>query len=325
MLYTCWYIAALRVRHEGPTAKHTRTHRARVPRISRDLCLAEVMLLAALIIVPSAALVTGAQHAALRVHKCSVMARAAPRLSNAGTSELKERLLASCDKFKALQLEQWRKEAEAEASTTTTDERLKSPLKAEGFGNVEVTTDEVLSKLRADVIAGIEELAACSPTTEPLEGWRTEQGCALEGTWNLRFTTGADATFRPSSGQAEAPKTYQIIDSRKGVFQNCVDFADGSGKLAGFRVVVAGKQLSGSQVQLKFRRVKLLRRSRFRFFRTLIVPLPPSWFLRGLARWASRGKAQLSDRGAGFEMLYLDDELRMHKTFDVCAASNAFQ
>ena len=38
--------------------------------------------------------------------------------------------------------------------------------------------------------------------------------------------------------------------------------------------------------------------------------------MRALARRASRGKAQLSDRGAGFTMLYLDDDLRMHKTFD---------
>lgn len=41
-----------------------------------------------------------------------------------------------------------------------------------------------------------------------------------------------------------------------------------------------------------------------------------SWFLRGIAKLASRGKAKLSDRGAGFQILYLDDEIRMHKTFD---------
>ena len=28
------------------------------------------------------------------------------------------------------------------------------------------------------------------------------------------------------------------------------------------------------------------------------------------------GKAEISDRGAGFTLLYLDDDLRMHRTFD---------
>jgi len=78
--------------------------------------------------------------------------------------------------------------------------------------------------------------------------------------------------------------------------------------------VVKGQKISDTEVQLRFRRVKLLRRSRF--LRTLIIPLPPSGLLRAIARWASRGKAQLSSRGAGFQMLYLDHDLRMHKTFD---------
>ena len=41
-------------------------------------------------------------------------------------------------------------------------------------------------------------------------------------------------------------------------------------------------------MQLYFRRVKLLRRSRW--LETIIIPLPPSWFLRAIARRASRGK-----------------------------------
>ena len=59
-------------------------------------------------------------------------------------------------------------------------------------------------------------------------------------------------------------------------------------------MVVKGKRLSDTEVQLYFRRVKLLRRSRL--LRTLTIPLPPSWLLRALARFASRGKAQLSSR-----------------------------
>ena len=135
----------------------------------------------------------------------------------------------------------------------------------------------------------------------------------LDGTWRLLFTTGADATFRKTNSTGKAV-TFQNIDARGGYFVNSVDFPTSSGSLRGFRVVVRGKRLSDEEVQLYFRRIKLLRRSRF--LRTVIFPLPPSWLLRAVARWASRGKAKLSRRGAGFKILYLDDDLRCHLTFD---------
>ena len=233
------------------------------------------------------------------------------------TAELKEQLIQSCAAFKAAQKAEWdAQDAKGVGPQQATGERLKSPLKAEGFGNVEVSAEsERLAAAKAETIRLIEALATRNPTSAPFDGWQTTKGCALEGTWRLLFTTGADATFRPSNTSG-TPKTFQRIDTRKGLFVNCVDFAKPQGKLEGFRVVVAGKPLSQTEVSLSFKRVKLLRRSRVRLLRTLVIPLPPGWLLRGIARWASRGKAQLSKRGAGFEMLYLDDELRMHKTFD---------
>jgi len=161
----------------------------------------------------------------------------------------------------------------------------------------------------------IEQLALHNPTPKPLDGWRERDGdCKLDGTWRLLFTTGADATFKKTNATGKAV-TFQKIDATKGYFVNCVDFPfAAASKLRGFRVVVRGVRLSDNEVGLKFRRVKLFRRARF--FRTLIIPLPPSRLLRATARWASRGKAQLSRRGAGFTMLYLDDDMRMHKTFD---------
>lgn len=245
------------------------------------------------------------------------------------TPELKAALISSARAFKEAQEEKWEAEADIESTFATAedtgakatvseqvvDERLASPLKAEGFGNVELGYDDKLGELRNETVALIEELSTRTPTSVPLAGWREKKGdaCKLEGTWRLLFTTGADATFRKTNATGKAV-TFQNIDSRKGYFVNSVDFPSSSGPLRGFRVVVKGVRLSDTEVQLKFRRVKLLRSSRF--FRKLIIPLPPSGFLRAIARWASRGKGQLSSRGAGFEMLYLDDELRCHKTFD---------
>lgn len=247
----------------------------------------------------------------------------------ASVDDLKERLLASARAFKDAQEAKWESEEASESTFATSgdvgaatkdlseqvDERLASPLKAEGFGNVELGYDETLGRLRNETVALIEEIALLNPTPVPFDGWREHDGeCKLTGTWRLLFTTGADATFKKTKSTGKAV-TFQKIDAKGGYFVNSVDFPFASdNKLKGFRVVVKGKRLSDNEVQLKFRRVKLLRRSRF--LRTLVIPLPPSGLLRAVARWASRGKAQLSNRGAGFQMLYLDDDLRMHKTFD---------
>jgi hypothetical protein len=245
-------------------------------------------------------------------------------------AQLKERLVRKALDFRAAQEQRWEQEAGALALTlaregsdvTQTNERLKSPLAAEGFGNVEVTMDENLAQLRNETIALVEDLSTRSPTPEPFAGWRRrgwgrqrqERGSSpLEGKWMLLFTTGADATFRKTDEQGAAT-TYTQISAERGHVVNCVDFSSNTSKLQGFRVVVAGYPISADEVQLKFRRVKLLRRSRW--LSTITIPLPPSRVLRALSRWASRGKGQLSQRGAGFKILYLDDDMRMHLTFD---------
>ncbi|CAK9083797.1 unnamed protein product [Durusdinium trenchii] len=89
------------------------------------------------------------------------------------------------------------------------------------------------------------------------------------------------------------------------------------GKLRGFRVFVEGKALSDDEIELIFRKVRLLRRSRF--LPEITIPLPGPGLLRAIGRLFARskgGKVNESNRGAGFKLLYVDDDLRMHKTFD---------
>lgn len=246
--------------------------------------------------------------------------------SSLSTAQLKQELVRTSLRFRRVQQERWEQEELAKneyglgregSDITVSDERIKSPLKAEGFGNVEVAVDTELSELRNETIALIEELSSRSPTPEPFAAWRQrnapEGACPLEGKWMLLWTTGADATFRKSEATGEAT-TFTQVSARRGHIINSVDFSSETSKLRGFRVVVAGYPLSANEVQLKFRRVKLLRRSRW--LKSLIIPLPPSGVLRALSRWASKGKGQLSRRGAGFKVLYLDDDMRMHLTFD---------
>ena len=198
------------------------------------------------------------------------------------------------------------------------DKKLGKQLSAESFVAMESSYDAALRERRDAVVAAVDALAPLNPTAAPLDGWRGRNGrdaCALDGRWALRFTNAADATFKRDDARGAAT-TSQTIDSAAGLFVNCVDF-DGDGKLRGFRVEVEGEALNDSEVQLVFKRVRLLRRSRFpRLFGTITIPLPNPRRLRKFSRGLIGKKVDASDRGAGFALLYVDDDVRMHRTFD---------
>jgi len=235
-------------------------------------------------------------------------------------AETKRRLLEACDAFEATQ-----RKAAVDAELAAAAAVLAAPkkrwyqrknvLKAESYASEETKTDPVASAQKDAVIALLTKLAKASPPTAPLDGWMGRNGvapkdCGLDGRWKLRFTNAADARFRSDA------ETSQDIVAATGLFVNCVDFT-GEGKLRGFRVEVDGEALSDTEVQLAFRRVRLLRRSRFpRLFGTITIPLPNPKRLRRLTKFLSRGKGNEGSRGAGFELLYLDDGLRAHRTFD---------
>lgn len=79
-------------------------------------------------------------------------------------------------------------------------------------------------------------------------------------------------------------------------------------------MVVAGEALSDAEIGLTFKRIVVLRNSRFpRLFGKLVIPLPSFRFLSALANFGSRGKAKPAPR-AYFELQYIDESFRMHKT-----------
>ena len=237
-------------------------------------------------------------------------------------ADAKQRLLAACDAFEASQRAAAAAvEAAAAAAPPPKKRGLfrrgdKNALKAESYASVETTVDDASAAQRDAVVAALEELARLSPPTKALDGWRGRGGvapsaCPLSGRWKLRFTNAADARFRSDA------ETSQHIDAEKGLFVNAVDFTGSSGKLRGFRVEVDGEALSDTEVQLAFRRVRLLRRSRFpRLFGTITIPLPNPARLRKLTKWLARGSGNQSSRGAGFEIVYIDEDARAHRTFD---------
>ena len=238
-------------------------------------------------------------------------------------AEAKQKLLAACDAFEASQRAA-AAAAEAAAAAAPPPKKRglfrrgdKNALKAESYASVETTVDDASAAQRDAVVAALEELARLCPPTKALDGWRGRGGvapsvCPLGGRWKLRFTNAADARFRSDA------ETSQHIDAEKGLFVNAVDFTgSSSGKLQGFRVEVDGEALSDTEVRLAFRRVRLLRRSRFpRLFGTITIPLPNPARLRKLTKWLARGSGNQSSRGAGFEIIYIDEDARAHRTFD---------
>jgi len=236
---------------------------------------------------------------------------------------LKEELVKRCDAFKAKQEEMWdfmEEHPEEEKKSKKSKKDKASLLEAESFAAQRVELSDDLQQLREKCIEAIEELGEMNPTARPTSGWRgyggeTPGNCVLNGTWKLLFTDAADATFR--RGKRGSAKTFQEIDAEQGWFINCVDFSNEKSKLQGFRVFVEGRVLSDNEIELIFRKVRLLRRSRF--FPEITIPLPGPGFLRAVGRLFARskgGKVNESNRGAGFKLLYVDGDLRIHRTFD---------
>jgi len=169
-----------------------------------------------------------------------------------------------------------------------------------------------------EIIDLSERLSTLNPVEIPLYGWKGYKGgspkddCLLNGKWKLKFTTAADATFKESPIRGKAI-TSQEIDAEAGTLVNVIDFE--KGKVKGFRVVINGEALSDNEVGLTFKRIEVFRNSRFpRIFGKLIIPLPSFRFLRSFG-WLGSGRKTRS-KGAFFELKYIDEDFRMHKTGD---------
>lgn len=267
---------------------------------------------------------------ARHLHTTAAAAMAMKCTPGGAVSSAKEELVMLCEDFRVKQEEMWdvmdqEESAEKVSKKAASTKSAPSLLEAESFAAQKIELSSDLEGLREKVVSAISLVAASNPSPEPLRGWRGFGGaapeeCILNGTWKLLFTDAADATFK--RGKRGAASTFQEIDAAGGWFINCVDFSNPGSKLKGFRVFVEGDALSGNEVQLSFRKVRLLRRSRFpRLFGEITIPLPNPKILRKIGKLFARAKdkeqgVNPSRRGAGFTLLYVDEDLRIHQTFD---------
>ena len=186
------------------------------------------------------------------------------------------------------------------------------------FGAGSVAADTIAADERsAEILQLIEKLALLNPTPAPLQGWGKalrDEGyapCPLGGDWKLRYTNAADATFKRSKRGDTV--TSQNVNATTSLITNIIRFPENKGKLLGFDVVVRGERDGDRRLRLDFRRVVIHRRSRFpRLFGTITVPLPRFSVLERFTRREGQGAG--ARPGPFFEVLYLDDDVRVHRT-----------
>jgi len=168
------------------------------------------------------------------------------------------------------------------------------------------TPPGALGQLRDDIFEQVESLSKQSPTLEPAKGLRLGSSSPLDGKWRLRFTTAADAK-PPGVGE-----TYQAIN--KGEITNVLEFPRPS-PIERIEVRLEGEAKSPSRVGLLFDKVRTSWREPqwFTLWKReteVSLPKPGTWIAEVLARLTNADR----ENGAHFEVLYLDDCLRVHKT-----------
>ena len=178
------------------------------------------------------------------------------------------------------------------------------------------------------VIAAVDAAALVNPTAAATDKFGTADGAAspLHGKWSNMFTTAADAVFSESSERGAA-LVYNQVDGVSGRTTNCIDFLPRSSPvlravrqtakpptLESLRVILSTTAVAANRIELVFRLVKA--RLNLRLFGrwplklTLFFPVPGPFLTRILFAFRPSKKPP----PAFFDVLYLDDELRVHKT-----------
>ena len=156
----------------------------------------------------------------------------------------------------------------------------------------------------------IKALALRNPPADATKLLGTVEGalCPLHGAWRNVWTTAADASFSPNSTRGDAA-VYNVVDGLSGQVTNHIDFLSG----AQFRVVLRATALSPQRVGLRFRFVKVSPpKPILGLIRTIVLPVPGPFITRVLSL-LGRGPKE-GPPPAYFDVIYLDDELRVHVT-----------
>ena len=186
---------------------------------------------------------------------------------------------------------------------------------------------DAVGRAADEILSICDTLATLNPSsnaTQFLGDPKNGDQAPLEGPWKLLFSTAADATFSKNSTRGDA-KVQNVVNAKKGRITNVIDFLPPreGGKLPLLRqlnVVIKAIPLSEKRVELQFKYARAVF-SRFFFIPirwSLYIPVPGPFitriivFMNRLLR-RRNAKVQMPPK-AYFDVMYLDDELRIHKT-----------
>lgn len=179
------------------------------------------------------------------------------------------------------------------------------------------------------VMSLVDELAAFNPTdfaTYGLGGFGGGSGEAapLNGEWRLLYTNAQDAeaparTEKQTGGDAVAEgvqvTTGQRIDAAKGECVNFIKLSGDSPKrpFDELEITIKMTALTPTRVRLDFQRGRAQNeRAPFEFLKDVTFRFPPAIVGDVLSRF--RGKDPSIEPSAYFDVLYIDQQIRAHRT-----------
>ena len=242
--------------------------------------------------------------AAARALRSPVPFAAAPAAAATDTAAAREALFAAIADFRAAEEAEGKTSVDFGVKGGELDKKSRAPADLR-----QVWTGRVREAARA-VESAIDTLAPLNPTPDATKLLGTVEGdlCPLHGAWRNVWTTAADASFSPNSTRGDA-NVYNVVDGTRSRITNHIDFASG----AQFRVLLRATALSPLRVGLRFRFVKVSPpRPILGLLRTIVIPVPGPFLTRVLSL-LGRGPKE-GPPPAYFDVLYLDDELRVHVT-----------
>ena len=267
----------------------------------------------------------------LAAHRSSLFSESTPSSSGETTVEsLKTDLLQKISALKQLQEEDGKIAVDFGVKGGEIDEKSRAPRKLDFY-----TVSERVGKAADSIFQTVEELSKVNPTPEATLGLgdKTLDESSvppLEGAWNLLFSTAADASFSRDSKRGDAT-AGNIVDARKGKITNVIKFApsiDDKGNetpkaVDELRVKLAATAEGANRVNLVFKYVAV-KFTKFFFLPirwTLYIPVPGPTIgkivigLSNLKRKLLRKQEPKRELPkAFFDVLFLDQDLRVHKT-----------
>lgn len=231
---------------------------------------------------------------------------------------LKDTLLATVEKLRVLKDRDGDFSVEFGVKGGELNETTRAPQKVNYY-----SISEAVGVAADEVLEICESLSKISPIDEPTKFLGDKENGAkapLNGAWKLLFTTAADASFSKNSTRGDA-KVQNVVNAERGRITNVIDFApsaEGKGPpLKQLNVIIKAKAASKDRVELRFKYAKVVLN---KFPWRLYIPVPGPFITRiivllsRIVKFGKEGKQKVPK--AYFDVLYLDDDLRIHKTGD---------